>query len=421
MLILDEADRLLDLGFENSLNNILKYLPRQRRTGLFSATQTKELQSLVRAGLRNPVAVFVKEKVGNQYSTPMSLTNYYVTCEASDKMRTLLGFINKQGYEKKYVIFFATCACVEWFYIVLKKILNDISVYSLHGKMGNLRYDTLEKFRSSSSGVLLCTDVMARGIDVPEVHWVIQFDPPKKSEAFVHRVGRTARNGENGSSLVILLPSEEAYVDFIQRNQKISLQRLNLDWDRPGVLEEMRRLQLENRSNFDRANKAFVSFVQSYSKHECSLILKVKDLPFGGLATSFGLLRLPKMPEIKNQNQTEGFVPCEIDFNSIPYKNACQESARQRKLHIFSLTNKWPSKKDGARQKPRLKDKPKAIKIREKDKIKMPSKADKKKKKKRFKISDEDFEALAKDVALISKLKRKKISVDDFDKEFCDV
>ncbi|CAG2065179.1 unnamed protein product [Timema podura] len=71
--------------------------------------------------------------------------------------------------------------------------------------------------------VLVCTDVMARGVDIPEVHWVVQYDPPSSAAAFVHRCGRTARIGHNGSALVMLLPSEDAYIDFLRRNQKDKL------------------------------------------------------------------------------------------------------------------------------------------------------------------------------------------------------
>lgn len=91
---MDEADRLLDLGFSATLSTILQYLPHQRRTGLFSATQTKELQDLVRAGLRNPVVVSVKEK--STISTPLLLENYYVIVEPQDKFLFMLNFIRNR-------------------------------------------------------------------------------------------------------------------------------------------------------------------------------------------------------------------------------------------------------------------------------------------------------------------------------------
>ncbi|KAL0275956.1 UNVERIFIED_CONTAM: hypothetical protein PYX00_003655 [Menopon gallinae] len=425
VLILDEADRLLDLGFENTVNNILKALPRQRRTGLFSATQTKELEAIMRAGLRNPVLVSVKEKVGNLISTPMSLSNYYVLTEADEKMSTLIGFILNEGIEKKYIIFFSTCACVEWFTVVIKEFLKGCNLLSLHGKMGKRRYAIIEKFREFDSGILLCTDVMARGIDIPEVEWVIQFDPPTNSTSFVHRVGRTARNGEIGSSLLMLLPNEEVYVDFIQRNQNVVVNRKDIDWKRPESLKGMRKLQLKDRANFDRANRAFVSFIQSYAKHECSIILRVKDIPFGKLATGFGLLKLPKMPELRNK-VVEDFTPVDIDFNSILYQNQPREEARQRKLKIFMETQKWPSKKAKIKARraqtiPWEQSKKKKEERKERKKKRKELKAAQdgsKKKRKRAKVDEEDLISLKKDIALMSKLKRKKISSEDFDREF---
>ncbi|KAK6641207.1 hypothetical protein RUM44_012916 [Polyplax serrata] len=422
ILILDEADRLLDMGFENTINNILKVLPRQRRTGLFSATQTKEIESLVRAGLRNPVVVCVKEKVGGVSSTPVTLSNYFVICEADEKLKQLIGLIKNEGLDKKFILFFATCASVEWFYIVLKEVFNGENVFSLHGKMGRKRHKVLESFRASDSGVLLCTDVMARGIDIPEVDWVIQFDIPTNSASFVHRVGRTARNGLPGSSLLFLLPSEDLYVDFIQKNQKVNLVKREIDWEPPEILNKMRNLQLKDRTNFDRANRAFVSFIQSYAKHECSLILKVKDLPFGKLATGFGLLKLPKMPEIKDL-KLDHFQSVEMDFNQISYSDSLKEQSRQKKLKIYMETNIWPSKAGKKRQAQTVpfdqSKKRKTERKLRKENLKRKQAAGKKKKSKKVKIDGDELDLLAKDIALIKKMKKKKITTEDFEREFC--
>ena len=419
---MDEADRLLDLGFEKTLNNILLLLPKQRRTGLFSATQTKEVEKLARAGLRNPVVVCVKEKVNTQISTPVSLSNYYLVSEGNTKLGTLIGFINNQGKDKKYFIFFSTCACVEWFYIVLKEVFQDVNISSLHGKMGKKRLKVLDKFRSLESGLLLCTDVMARGIDIPEVDWVIQFDPPTKPASFVHRVGRTARNGLTGSSLLMLLPSEDLYIDFIEKNQNVKLFKKIVDWNIPDVLKIMRNLQLKDRNNFDKANRAFVSFIQSYAKHECSLIFRIKDLEFGKLATGFGLLKMPKMPEVKNV-EIENFSPMDIDLNSITYDNKVKEVERQKNLQIYLETNIWPSKKGKKRHGNTIpweqSKKKKLDKKLKKDYLKKKAEENGKKKKKKLKIDEEEMASLAKDLALIKKMKKKKISNDVFEKEFC--
>ncbi|CAF0972776.1 unnamed protein product, partial [Didymodactylos carnosus] len=188
MLVLDEADRLLDLGFLMSLNTIFASLPKQRRTGLFSATQTDELEKLVRAGLRNPVRITVKQK-GNAANqrTPSTLTNFYMICDPAEKLNQLYHFIHMHK-SLKMMIFFSTCACVQYFSKILETLLDKQTVvYSIHRKLRNKRSNIIEQFRSvKESGILLCTDIMARGIDLPDVDWVIQFDAPTQVTQFVH-------------------------------------------------------------------------------------------------------------------------------------------------------------------------------------------------------------------------------------------
>ena len=118
---MDEADRLLDLGFEETVNNILAFLPKQRRTGLFSATQTEEVKNLMRAGLRNPVCVRVQQS-GNvdDLKTPVHLKNYYVICRAEEKFSYLIKFL-KEHKKSKIIVFTSTCASVDYFGILLKK------------------------------------------------------------------------------------------------------------------------------------------------------------------------------------------------------------------------------------------------------------------------------------------------------------
>lgn len=432
-LVLDEADRLLDMGFEQTLNTILQYLPRQRRTGLFSATQTREVQQLVRAGLRNPVLVAVKEKNQTkhaaQVSTPSTLSNYFMICEPQDKLPVLMNFLKKYGPELKYMLFLSTCACVAYFSSILKSLLPKFRVFGIHGKMKDARHKVFSEFKKADSGILLCTDVMARGVDIPEVDWVVQFDPPTSASSFVHRCGRTARIGNFGSAVVILMPSEEAYVDFIFRNQKVLLDELKPLEPLASVIPLMRKLQIGDRALMDKAMRAFVSYVQAYAKHECSIILRVKDLEFGKLATGFGLIKLPKMPEIRNIN-IEGFEEEKIDFNSIPYRDKHREGIRQQKLNEFHNTGKWPCKgqkrkrqtEAWAETKQRKMDRKRKRKERqEKKKVKIMD--GKTKKRKRKGVTQEEIDELTKDIALIKKYKQKKISEEEFHKEFgtCDV
>ena len=248
-LVLDEADRLLDLGFQNSLNNILRYLPKQRRTGLFSATLTDEVEQLVKAGLRNPVKITVRvqykqtgqECIGNlggsnQGSSshqliPTSLRNFFSIVRAEDKLFHLVNFLRKHR-DEKVIIFFLTCACVDYFYRILASFPDIAEIFApynentnhsksailapMHGKMTQKKRDAaLEAFRKAPKGALLCTDVAARGVDVPLVSWVLQFEAPQNPDFFVHRVGRAARAGHSGSALLFLLPSEDTFINFL--------------------------------------------------------------------------------------------------------------------------------------------------------------------------------------------------------------
>ena len=140
-------------------------------------------------------------------------------------------------------------------------------------------------FSTSFTPHLLFCDVylpssIFSGVDIPQVEWVIQFDPPSNAESFVHRCGRTARSGLEGQALVFLLPSEKAYVDFIGLNQKVELKEMELPKtlspENSNLLPILRDWQKNDRGVFDLANRAFVSHVQAYSKHECKYILRLK-------------------------------------------------------------------------------------------------------------------------------------------------
>ncbi|XP_073999366.1 ATP-dependent RNA helicase DDX55 [Rhodnius prolixus] len=417
LLVLDEADRLLELGFEKSINTILEYLPKQRRTSLFSATQTRQLELLVRAGLRNPVIVAVKQQGAEvNVSTPKELINFYKICSPDKKLAFLISFLKEEGLHKKYIIFFLTCACVEYFFILLKELLPEFTFFEIHGKMKRTRHKTLKAFKNSLGGVLLCTDVMERGIDIPDVDWVVQYDPPTSVSAFVHRCGRTARIGNIGSALTILMPNEDAYIDFIQRNQKVVLtefQDLSF-FNSTTITETARKLQMEDRAVFDHANVAFVSFIRAYTKHDSNFILRVNDIQFANLAKSYGLLRLPKMPELKGKSLE--FDSLAIDINSIQYKDKQKEASRISKLKIFRETGVWP----GMKMKKKRQTVPWSLSIQarqeRKDKRKKKREYREKKivegktktKKRRKKITEEQWKELEENIAFLKKAKKNK-------------
>ncbi|XP_028741611.1 ATP-dependent RNA helicase DDX55 isoform X2 [Peromyscus leucopus] len=410
VLVLDEADRLLDMGFEASINTILEFLPKQRRTGLFSATQTQEVENLVRAGLRNPVRISVKEKgvaASSTQKTPSRLENHYMICKADEKFNQLVHFLRNRQQEK-HLVFFSTCACVEYYGKALEALLKRVKILCIHGKMKYKRNKIFLEFRKLQSGILVCTDVMARGIDIPEVNWVLQYDPPSNASAFVHRCGRTARIGHGGSALVFLLPMEEAYINFLAINQKCPLQEMSLQRNTVDLLPKLRAMATADRAVFEKGMKAFVSFVQAYAKHECSLIFRLKDLDFASLARGFALLRMPRMPELRGK-QFPDFVPTDIDTDTIPFKDKVREKQRQK---LLEQKRKERTENEGRRKfiKNKAWSKQKAKKERKK---KMNAK---RKKDEGSDIDDEDMEELLNDTRLLKKFKKGKITEEEFEK-----
>ncbi|KAJ1417719.1 P-loop containing nucleoside triphosphate hydrolase [Sesbania bispinosa] len=187
ILILDEADRLLDMGFQKQITSIISQLPKLRRTGLFSGTQTEAVEELSKAGLRNPVRVEVRAETKSasdpaaskqleSSKTPSGLHIEYLECEA-DKKRSQLVDILIKNRSKKIMIYFMTCAYVDYWGVVLPRlsVLKGLSLIPLHGKMKqSVREKALASFTSFSNGILLCADVAARGLDIPGVDCIVQ-------------------------------------------------------------------------------------------------------------------------------------------------------------------------------------------------------------------------------------------------------
>lgn len=305
VLVLDEADRLLDMGFEKQLSSIITTLPKQRRTALFSATMTDGLNRLVKAGLRNPVSVSVKVhmacgEVLTEQKIPSTLRIYYRICEAHEKLGHLINIL-LEAPEMKFMVYFSTGACVDYYFRLLSlyTAVSNLKFHSLHGKMDPKRREAVyAKFTASIGGVLICTDVAARGLDIPDIDWVVQFDPPQDPKAFAHRCGRTARIGREGKAIVFLTPAEDTYVEFLSiRNLPITesaVAQVSTDY-----LQWQRVSASQDRDIYEKGLKAFVSWIRSYKEHQASYIFQLKKLDMGSVARSFGLLRLPKMPELK--------------------------------------------------------------------------------------------------------------------------
>ncbi|THH07285.1 hypothetical protein EW145_g3478 [Phellinidium pouzarii] len=477
VLVLDEADRLLDLGFTQCLTRILAALPKQRRTGLFSATMTDGLSELVRVGLRNPVRIVVKVEAKRAMAgklvkdnveerrVPASLQNFYLSCRPSEKTVQLLRIIkheSKTSGSSRFIVYFATCACVDYFYRILPALHPSVSFYSLHGHIPpTKRTLSLGSFSTHAStvhspSVLLCTDVAARGLDLPNVDCVIQFDPPIDPKQFSHRCGRTARAGRDGRAWVLLSEKEIGYVDFMairkiplkerdrsHIDREKAVNEKNEDLEVECLLQSMRSVVRTDRDLHDKATKAYVSFVRAYSKHEASYIFRMQDLDLLGVAKSFGLLRLPRMPELKERS-TEGWIDDHIDWSSYAYANKMQEAQRQSALvesatvktkELRAQEKKWrmeqkqknapwselverKTEKEKRREKKGRKRKWLRVQEEQQPQDTEPGEVQVEKKGDRTDDSGDDWEELAREERMAKKVKKGTLDSSTFDVEF---
>ncbi|QID79329.1 ATP-dependent rRNA helicase spb4 [Saccharomyces pastorianus] len=353
MVVMDEADRLLDMSFIKDTEKILRLLPKQRRTGLFSATMRSAGSDIFKTGLRNPVRITVNSK--NQ--APSSLKLNYCVVNPAEKLQLLVSVLNNYKF-KKCIVYFPTCVSVSYFYSFIQYLgkrnilVNEVEVFSLHGKLQtSARTKTLTAFTDSlSNSVLFTTDVAARGIDIPDVDLVIQLDPPTNTDMFMHRCGRTGRANRVGKAITFLNEGREE--DFIPFMQVKNVELEELDLEVKGITtnfyEDFRNWILEDRDRFDKGVKAYVAFIKYYSNHSATSIFRLQSLDYVGIAKLYGLFRLPRMPEITKYLATEkqeGIFPGNwlvdppVNMDEYKYKDKKREKERQETLKNISLIN----------------------------------------------------------------------------------
>lgn len=195
-LVMDEADRLLDLDFGPILDKILKVLPRERRTYLFSATMSSKVESLQRASLKNPMRVSIST---NKYQTVSTLIQNFIFIPLKHK-DTYFVYIMNEFAGKSVIVFTRTVNETQRLAILLRTL--GFGAIPLHGQLSqSSRLGALNKFRAGSRQILVATDVAARGLDIPSVDLVLNYDVPADSKTYVHRVGRTARAGKSGHAI----------------------------------------------------------------------------------------------------------------------------------------------------------------------------------------------------------------------------
>lgn len=315
-LILDECDRLLlDPSFDKDIQRILSILPKQKRTGLFSATINDPKTLVLKTAMRNPFKITV-----NAMNKPKELTLSYILTKTNDKLNQLLAILQKTEYQR-CIVYMSTTTEVTHFHKVINHFIRsgkdnslfykfsngkELPIYSISGKLTNSQRDkTLQLFRSdtvSGKSVLTTTDLTSRGIDISDVDLVVHFDAPTSSETFLHRSGRSARGGKAGNALMFIQEDtrEFEFIEYLNIKYGIELTEISCTYDIEGYysMSELHQWILQDRLRFDECAASLVSFIRGYKMHILKSIFRINSINFVKLAQLFGCIRLPKSPEI---------------------------------------------------------------------------------------------------------------------------
>ena len=302
MLVLDEADRIMDMGFKATLDAIVEHLPQERQTLMFSATQTKRVSDLARLSLTEPDFVSVHQ--GADTATPANLQQDYVVTPLPDKLDTLWSFL-RANVKKKVLVFLSSGKQVRFVYEAFRHLQPGVPLLHLHGRQRQTaRLDITIKFSISKYACLFATDVAARGLDFPAVDWVVQVDCPEDADTYIHRVGRTARYERHGRAVLFVDPSEQGGMLKTLERKKVLLEKINV---RQAKMQNSIKHQLQNMCFKDPelkylGQKAFVSYVRSVVVQKDKEIFDVKNLDLERFAASLGLPGAPKVKFVKGED-----------------------------------------------------------------------------------------------------------------------
>ena len=218
-LVLDEADRMLDLGFERELDLLLMALPKQRQTLLFSATFSDAIRAMARTMLKDPVSV----EVSPRNTTAKAVRQSLITCDKKAKPELFLHLMKKQRWGQ-VLTFVKTRKGVEQ--LVKTLLEHGVRADSIHGdKTQPNRLRALARFKAAEVQVLVATDVAARGLDIEQLPLVVNFDLPTVAEDYIHRIGRTGRAGASGTALSLVCADEVELLSAIEALTRQSIKR----------------------------------------------------------------------------------------------------------------------------------------------------------------------------------------------------
>ena len=235
-VVLDEADRMLDIGFLPDLQRILSYLPKQRTTLLFSATFSPEIKRLAGSYLQNPITI----EVARPNETASTVEQRFYSANDDDKRRAIHQVLRTRGIKQAFIFVNSKLGCAR---LARSLEREGLRTTALHGdKSQDERLKALDAFKQGEVDLLVCTDVAARGLDIKDVPAVFNFDVPFNAEDYVHRIGRTGRAGASGLAVTLVSGSDARLVADIEKllKTKLDIEALEYDEDRPNIQQQGR-------------------------------------------------------------------------------------------------------------------------------------------------------------------------------------
>jgi len=275
--------------FENLQTEIIKLIPKNRQTLLFSATITPKVEDLITLSVKNYENIRIK----SSDPTVSTLEQGFLKIDADKKFLFLFTFF-KKNKNSKILVFFATCKEVEFYASLLNYV--DVPVLSITGEYKQQkRSTTFMEFCSLEQGILLCTDVAQRGLDIPDVDWVIQYDPPHDPEEYLHRVGRTARGANKvGKALLMILPNEINFIRMLQL-YKIKLDEFQFPEKKLAKVQEQLEKLVNKKDKFllNLATDAYRAYIHAYHANTDKDSFDLEKLDLLKVCKSFGLISPP--------------------------------------------------------------------------------------------------------------------------------
>ncbi|EAN85995.1 putative ATP-dependent RNA helicase [Trypanosoma cruzi] len=355
-LVLDEADRMLADGFQRDLDAIVQRLPKSRQTFLFSATNSKSVRELARLSLYRtplfiattdnaPIPVQMKTEHGTSDATAMNPASFppynsyadpFSDCEREEvstsressskphhmggdaepipstlrqfchitpvdkRLICLYVFVKRIARTSKAMVFCSTIASTTFHFQMMGSVGFHNEVMMLHGHMKHRqRVAAFKVFNEWKTGVLFCTDVAARGLDIPNVEWILQYDPPLDPTEYIHRIGRTARAGSVGNALLFLAPEEAGFVRYLSKFD-ITLEKYPMPAKIPPIQMKLEQVLQLDPIVAKSAVSAYRAHVGAYMNHLLRETFNIQRLNLAELARCFALTSLPSVSLPKN-------------------------------------------------------------------------------------------------------------------------